>query len=388
MGIKSVEIQNFKSIKNSGKIELGNINVLVGANGSGKSNFIEFFNFLKNIAYEKLFGYTRQNKSLEKDGVDNILHFGKKKSNHLSGKISFYCDNDSYCVGNTVLENNGIKEDIYIFDLLLDKDNKFVFNREEGFCIKKDGSSNNYQIDFNMKSGTETSLRTESNDYNNEKRNKYILAYINLLKIYHFNDTSITSNMKSSSIINKNQLFLKEDGSDIASFVYNFSKEYPKDFKRLEYVIKSVAPFFEKFYLIPEEDEIYLRWMENDENSTIFPIGCLSDGTLRFICLASILLCPLKPMTIFLDEPELGLHPFAIAKLAGLIRVASKDSQIILSTQSADLINEFSADDIIIVERKDNETIFKRQSEKNLENWIKDYSMGEIWCSNIIGGNP
>jgi len=93
-------------------------------------------------------------------------------------------------------------------------------------------------------------------------------------------------------------------------------------------------------------------------------------------------------MTIILDEPEIGLHPFAIEELAAMIRVASVDSQIILSTQSAELISEFSANDIIIVEKKNNETIFKRQSEKDLENWLKDYSIGEIWCSNIIGGNP
>jgi len=387
MAIKYIEIQNFKSIKDSGKIELKDINVLIGGNGSGKSNFIEFFNFLKNIADEKLHGYTRQNKSLEKGGADNILHFGKKKSNHLSGKISFCCNKGSYHIGNIVLKNNGI-EDIYIFDLLLDKDNKFVFNKEEGVFIKKDGFLNNYQIDFNMKNGEETSLRNKPDGYNNENRNKYILAYIDLFKIYHFNDTSITSNMKTPSIINKNQLFLKEDGSDIASFIYNFSKNYPKDFKRLEYVIRSVAPFFEKFYLIPTEDEIYLRWMENDENSTIFPISSLSDGTLRFICLASILLCPLKPMTIFLDEPELGLHPFAIEKLGAMIDVASEDCQIILSTQSVDLISEFSADNIIVVKKENNETTFERQSEKELENWVDEYSMGEIWRSNIIGGNP
>jgi len=380
MGIKSAEIQNFKSIKNSGVIELGNINVLIGANGSGKSNFIEFFNFLKKIASEELRTYIKRNGSLEKDGIDNILHFGKKNSNFLSAKISFYCETTSYAYNNDI-------EDGYIFDLILDIDNRFVFDKEIGFYIK-DGFYYDYRIDGNdIDDDVETSLRIKPNSQG--KRNKHILNYIDLFKIYHFNDTSMTSNMKSPSIINNKQLFLKEDGSDIASFIYNFSEKYPKEFKTLEQTIKSVAPFFNRFHLVTKEaDEIYLRWVENDENETIFPIGSLSDGTLRFICLASILTHPKKPMTIILDEPELGLHPFAIAKLAGMIRVASKDSQIIISTQSIDLVNEFSADDIIVVKREDNETTFERQSEKDLENWLEDYSIGEIWRSNIIGGTP
>jgi len=372
MGVKSVEIQNFKSIKDSGRIELNNINVLIGANGSGKSNFIEFFNFLKNIACEKLSIYIKKRGTLEKKGIDNILHFGRKETNYLSGKISF-------C--------NGDVEDGYIFHLILNDDNELMFEREEGFCNTKD-TYNTYLISEQSGSELETSLRIKPD--NQGKRNRNILNYIDLFKVYHFNDTSMTSNMKTSSMIVDKQLFLDEGGRDIALFLYNFSQEYPKQFKILEKTIKSVAPFFNKFYLVPDikTNEVYLRWIENDINETIFPVSSLSDGTLRFICLASILTHPVKPMTIILDEPELGLHPFAVEKLAAMIRVASIDSQIIISTQSVELISQFSANDIIVVKRENNETIFKRQSEKDLENWIEDYSMGEIWCSNIIGGNP
>jgi len=381
MGIKSVEIQNFKSIKDSGKIELGNINVLVGANSSGKSNFIEFFNFLKNIADEKLHIY------IVKNNIDNVLHFGRKKSNYLSAKILFHNDKEIYdakkIVKDVVLENNGIEYE-YSFSLTLNNNNKLVFAEEKG-AIKKENIYTSYSIESAEEKTKETSLRNAKDIYQ-----KNILAYIHLSTIYHFNDTSMTSNLKTPSIIGKNKPFLDEDGRDIALFLYNFSKDYPKKFKVLEKIINSISPSFKKFYLVPDEvtGEIYLQWIENDINSTIFPASCLSDGTLRFICLAALLMHPIKPMTIILDEPELGLHPFAIEKLGAMIDVASEDSQIILSTQSAELIGQFSANDIIVVERKDNETIFKRQSKKDLENWIKDYSMGEIWCSNIIGGNP
>ena len=374
MGIKSIEIENFKSIKNSGVIELKDINVLVGANGSGKSNFIEFFNFLKIIADEKLHLYLNTNTTKDKDGIDNILHFGRKKSKCLSGKISFYKDDI---------------EDGYIFSLVINNDNRFVFNREEGFCNKID-FSNTYLIDEQIGSKLETSLRIKLDSQ--DKRNRYILTYIDLCKIYHFNDTSMTSNIKTPSKIYKEQLFseeisLEEDGRNIALFLYNFSKKYPEEFKALEQTIKSVVPFFDKFYLVTDikTDEIYLRWIEDD---TIFPASSLSDGTLRFICLASILIHPIKPMTIILDEPELGLHPFAIEELASLIHIASEECQIILSTQSIDLIAQFSADDIIVVNRKNNETFFKRQNEEDLKEWLEDYSIGEIWNKNVIGGNP
>ena len=131
MGIKSVEIQNFKSIKDSGVIELNNINILIGANGSGKSNFIKFLYFLKKISDEELRIYLTRSGTLEKKGIDNILHFGRKKSKYLSAEISFYCE-------MTNSDYNGVIEDGYIFCLTPNDENGLTFDREEGFYNTKE----------------------------------------------------------------------------------------------------------------------------------------------------------------------------------------------------------------------------------------------------------
>lgn len=102
--------------------------------------------------------------------------------------------------------------------------------------------------------------------------------------------------------------------------------------------------------------------------------------------MTTLLLQPELPKTIILDEPELGLHPFAISKLAGMIKKASIHSQIIIATQSVNLVNEFTANDIIVVNREDQQTVFKRQSDETLKIWLDDYSIGELWEKNVIGG--
>ena len=355
MGVKSVEIKNFKSIKDSGRIELNNINVLIGANGSGKSNFIGFFELLKNISNKQLQEYIAVN-----GRANGVLHFGKQNSDYLSGAILF--DNEY--------------RNEYKFKLIPDNRDNLIFREEE---------SNNKTAPFNIiNTENETILLKDDKKYS---ENKFLLEYFNSFRVYHFNDTSFTSKMKSSCYL-RDYPYLYEDGRNLASLLYRFKNKYPENFEVFEYTIKSVAPFFNKFYLFPDEmkeDIILLRWIEK---GIIFPASSLSDGTLRFICLATLLLFPEKPMTIILDEPELGLHPFAIEKLAAMIRVASTDSQIIISTQSVDLVNQFSVDDIIVVKRENNETQFERQSKKELEIWLEDYSIGEIWRNNIIGGTP
>jgi predicted ATPase len=130
-----------------------------------------------------------------------------------------------------------------------------------------------------------------------------------------------------------------------------------------------------------------LRWREKGHDN-LFNAYSLSDGTLRFICLCTLLLQPEPPNTIIIDEPELGLHPAAIIKLGAMIKAASVNAQIIISTQSVNLLDQFSAEDIIVVEREGDQTVFKRLSEDNLQNWLNEYSIGELWGKNVLGGMP
>jgi predicted ATPase len=357
MSIQSIRIQNFKSIKDSGVVEFKPINVLIGANGAGKSNFISFFKFLNKLYNRELQLYIAQN-----GRSDNFLFFGRKNSHFLNGAITF----------NSELQNE------YEFRLVPDQAGGLVFMGEWS-----NTSEGNLKI--NNPGNLESELKNHS-----WFRSKYLREELNSLKIFHFHDTSFNSGVKQPCNTH-DYAYLYEDGANLAAFLYRLQESSFENFKMIEKVIQSIAPYFDSFYLQPDEinnQQIYLRWREKGFDQ-LFTAHNLSDGTLRMICLATLLLQPNLPGTIIIDEPELGLHPFAITKLAGLLQSVPESTQIIISTQSVNLVNEFNADDIIVVQRGENhETYFLRQSEELLAIWLKDYSIGQLWEKNILGGRP
>ncbi len=361
--IDEINFKNYKSIKEI-DIELKNLNVLIGANGAGKSNFISFFEFLNNIYNQNLQNYVN-----EQDGCDNILYFGTKESAQLYCKVTF--DNTNF----------------YEFILKPILSNGLYFEYEtNGFNIYHDYQNKTpyWNIETGIKGNKESTYKS-----NSSKRIGYIKEYLNSFRVFHFHDTGRTAAVKKYSNINDNS-YLREDGQNLASFLFLLSKKYPASFKLIEKIVKSVAPFFKSFDLKPmalNNELIKLEWKEEGTDK-YFDANNLSDGTLRFICIATLLLQPKLPKTIIIDEPELGLHPFAINKLAGLINSASNSTQIIISTQSVNLIENFQPDDIIVVDRKDKQSVFNRLSSNELKGWLDDYSLGELWDKNIIGGRP
>ena len=131
-----------------------------------------------------------------------------------------------------------------------------------------------------------------------------------------------------------------------------------------------------------------LKWQKKGCDD-IFTASQLSDGTLRFICIATLLLQPeeLMPSTIIVDEPELGLHPFAITVLAEMVKSVSQKKQLILSTQSAELLNWFDPEDVIVVDNGSQGSIFRRLTTEELGAWLEeDYSLGDLWNKNLFGG--
>ncbi|MCX6318495.1 MAG: AAA family ATPase [Bacteroidetes bacterium] len=357
MGIQSIHIQNFKSIKDSGVVELKPVNVLIGANGAGKSNFISFFKFLNKLYTRQLQTYIIQN-----GRADNFLFFGRKYSSYLSGTITF--DNEY--------------ENEYAFTLIPDLTGSLIF---------RDEWTNTTQGDLEI----DNSLRLESELKNHRwHRSSYLRDNLNDLKLFHFHDTGFNSKVKQPCNL-IDYAFLQEDGGNLAAFLYRLQESSPESFRMIERVVQSIAPFFDSFYLVPDElnsEQIFLRWKEKGFDQ-LFTAHNLSDGTLRMICLATLLLQPKPPATIVIDEPELGLHPFAISKLAAMLLSVSDTSQIIISTQSVNLVNEFAPEDILVVQRENNhETVFKRHTEESLAVWLKDYSLGELWEKNILGGRP
>ena len=358
--INRIEIENFKSIQKM-DLELSPINVLIGANGVGKSNFIGFFKLLKSMYDGNL-----QNYLAEEVGADNVLYFGLKNSDYLSGRIEFD------------------KINAYYFELRDNKEGDLFFSKEGTQFYRDSG----YGWDKkDLGSGHKKSVLS-SQHYG---RYEYVKNYMNSFKIFHFHDTSKTAKIKQKGYIDDNQS-LREDGGNLAAYLYLLQEKYPKDFKKIEMVIRSVAPYFECFNLSPDrknEDIIRLEWKEKGSDK-YFNAMHLSDGTLRFMALTTLLLQPQAPKIIIIDEPELGLHPFAINKLAGLIQKASARSQVIISTQSVNLVDNFVPEDIITVDRKDNQSVFERKSSVVLEHWLQEYgnSMGDLWNKNVIGGRP
>lgn len=367
MPIDRINIKNYKSIRDSGDIKIKPINILIGANGVGKSNFISFFKMLNSISKKRLSFYVADN------GYENgLLYFGRKKSQSIEGNIVFKPEGK-----NT---NNR-----YDFKLVPQKQSSgFYFERDEGgFNSFARGYNESWTFEDLGGKGKEESGISE----NEMNRAGFLREFFTSFNVFHFHDTSSNSTLKQPSKT-LDYKYLKSDGSNLASFLYKIKDTHPKHFKIIEHTIGSVAPFFEKFDLTPDSknpDVIFLNWLEKGSDD-YFNAHHLSDGTLRFMALTTLLLQPVLPKTIILDEPELGLHPFAISKLSGMIKKASIESQIIIATQSVNLVNEFSADDIIVANREDSQTVFKRQSEESLKTWLEDYSIGELWEKNVIGG--
>lgn len=356
--INKIIIENFKSIQKVA-IELAPINVLIGANGAGKSNFIGFFRLLKNMYEQNLQTYVA-----EEAGADNILYFGRKESNFLAGRVEFDRTN------------------AYSFKLKPNQEDSLFFEDESAWF-----RAAGYKSFIGEQLATNNKESKLKEDFS--RIAYYVKKYIEKFKIFHFHDTSKTAAIKRKSNLNDN-LSLREDAGNLAAYLYLLQEKFPKDFKKIELVVRAVAPYFEGFHLQPDrlnEDFIRLEWKEKGSDK-YFNATHLSDGTLRFMALATLLLQPNAPQVIIIDEPELGLHPFAINKLASLIKKASAQTQIILSTQSINLVDNFSAEDIITVDRKDKQSVFQRQSSENLKEWLDEYSLSDLWNKNIIGARP
>jgi predicted ATPase len=350
--LSRIVLRGFKSIREC-DLELKELNVLIGPNGAGKSNFIGFFRLIQQMLEGKLQLYVSK-----QGGPDALLHFGRKKTEKLSAELYF--------------GNNGYK-----FSLEPTQDNRMMFASEILWW--------NVSGDKSVGSGHfESATESHQSDIK-----QYTIPAMKSWRVYHFHDTSDSALVKQRHGINDNA-YLRPDARNLAAFLYRLQKNYPQNYSRVVRLVQLIAPFFGNFHLHPNTDNpeyIELEWTEKGED-TPFKAHQLSDGTLRFICLATVLNQPeeLQPETILIDEPELGLHPRAIGFLASMLRSASKQRQIVVSTQSVTLVNGFSIDDLIVVERKDGLTAFQRHNEQKFQGWLQEYTVGDLWEKNVLGG--
>ena len=369
--LESISIKGFKSIREV-EVKLRDINVLIGANGSGKSNFLEVFSFLHAIHAGRL-GEGAENEILRQyaaraGGAGMLLHFGPKSTESICVRISF--------------------NPTGLYSILMD------YTDADSLSIKR--VSGRYPLVPSSEMLPDDAPSAEENipDTGSLERKLHNDSFQRLLsswRLYHFHDTSRSAPIKKTAALHDNR-YLRADGSNLAAFLYLLRQKHEDSYRFLRNTVRLVAPFFDDFVLEPQrlnEDTIRLEW-KHVGTDAYFDVSSLSDGTLRFIALAALLQQPveLRPSVILLDEPELGLHPYAITMLASMVKSASVDTQVILATQSPILLDYFEPEDVLVADRVDGATEFKRLSTAELEVWLKDYSIGELWEKNDLGGRP
>lgn len=360
--VESIVIEGFKSLHSPDPIILEPINVIIGSNGSGKSNFIQAFSFLNEIRLGHLKNYVEMS-----GGANAILHFGSKKTQELHINIVFKDQINSYEIRLSPTSNDG---------LAVTSENVSYWNK----------SYPKPYVTGLFNNGSEAGISSQSSGINS-----YVREKLEQWRLYHFHDTSHTSPIKQTCDVNDNT-FLRKDGSNIAAFLFMLRQIYPQNYLMIRSTIQNVAPFFDDFQLEPSrlnEDKIRLNWKHRGTDAFFGP-DSLSDGTVRFIALATLFLQPanLRPSLILVDEPELGLHPFALTTLASLVKSAAKLTQVIISTQSAQLLDNFAPEDVLVADRVDNRTSISRLSSETLSDWLEDYSLGELWEKAELGGRP
>jgi predicted ATPase len=367
--LERIVLRGYKSIENA-DVSLRRINVLIGANGAGKSNFVSLFRFMNRLVSRQMQTYVAQ-----AGGADQILHYGRKATERLHIELWFRQDEN--------LANG------YECILLPTDDDLLVFEEEAIYFHDRSKYAHPLAKSVFFQVHKETLLTDwrQSGD----RVAYYVLSALNSWQVYHFHDTSASARVKRTGDLHDN-LFLRPDASNLAAYLYLLRETKQAYYRNIVETIRLAAPFFGDFVLRPSPfnpDKIRLEWQERGSD-LLFGPHALSDGTLRFICLTTLFLQPPNrlPATIVLDEPELGLHPYAIALLADMVRSASQHTQVILATQSVTLVNQFQPEDILVVDRDQGKTVFRRLSEEEMASWLDDYGLGDLWEKNLLGGRP
>lgn len=368
--ISHVKIKGYKSFCCDGAdISFGDITVLLGPNGSGKSNLISFFRMINYITTKGFTNYVGM-----QGGASSLLYYGPKNTEKIDFEINVDQEHE-----------HSNKTSQYEASLTYASPDRLFFSRER-IIYRKDSFSYPQSVDLET-GGLESGLKDS-----NEKTAQVMWKILSGIRAYQFHDTSSTSRMKTNSYV-EDATYLRSDAGNIASFLKAMKENVlsVKYYDRIERHIQKVMPQFSRFdfYQTKSDRAVMLNWYDVTQD-TLFGPHQLSDGSLRFIALAALLLQPPDdiPSTIIIDEPELGLHPAAISELASMIRTASKYSQIIIATQSTRLVDEFGADNIVIVERENNCTNLARLDKNKLSEWLDRYSMSELWEKNVLGGRP
>jgi predicted ATPase len=349
-------------------IELRDLNVLIGANGVGKSNLVSFFKMLNEMMAGRLQEYIGAS-----GRAQSLLHFGPKVTPQIQAQLEFEAFNgrDTYTMR------------------LFHAPGDTLFFAEETLSFLKMGYQSPQTV--SLGSGHQETRIGESAKAG-EKTASVFRNLLNDCRVYHFHDTSSTARVRQHCYVGDNR-WLMPDAGNLAALLYRLRNEDKgSTYHRIVTTIRLIAPFFDDFDLEltgPNKQDVILNWRQKGWDQVFGPHQ-LSDGTLRAICLVTLLLQPKDtlPKLVIVDEPELGLHPYALNVIAALFSKASHDTQVLISTQSSTFLDNFDPEDIIVANRDGMVSQFARLDPTELEAWLEEYSLGEVWEKNVIGGGP
>jgi predicted ATPase len=368
--ISRIKLSGFKSVDTGGQIiQFGDITILLGANGSGKSNLVSFFHMLNSMMGSALQTYIGKSGSAE-----TLLYYGVKNTSGITAEIQF----------------DNVESSTYQFTLTHAAGDTLILTDETISQEQEMGENQRLAL----ASGTKESCLPAQSKDSKENTACAVFELLRNCRVFQFHDTSKEAKVRNSGYVHDNR-FLHSDGGNLAAFLYFLrDTEHNKYYTRIIRYIQRAMPQFDDFDLRVSplnQDYIILNWYEH-RSEHLFGPHQISDGSLRFMALATLLLQPpdLLPTMIILDEPELGLHPSAISILAGMVKIASRNCQVLLATQSPRLVDEFDPGNILVVERNraKRRSEFITLDEKKLADWLDRYSMSELWEKNVIGGQP
>ena len=363
-GIQQIHIAGFCSLKDV-VLEPGRLTLLIGPNGAGKSNLLQALRLVPLLRTRSLQSYVADH------GFGAaLLHYGPKTTDAIEIGVLIRDQGSSYR---------------YDARLAFASDDSLYFQTENAACLRPDDS----WVISTLGGGHRESKLLEASPENQTVAT--VNRWLGRMTFYHFHDTSAQSKLRTHAR-REDDRFPRSDGSNLAAYLLRLKESDQdadrKSWQRINRHCRHIAPAIKELDPVAINDSVRLDWVDNRDQR----FGChqFSDGTLRALALITVLSQPTAklPRMISIDEPELGLHPSAIALIAELCRSISRHTQIILSTQSTELLDHFSADEVVVVESDHGETRLTRLSSDALQRWLEDYSLSELYNKGVIGGKP
>ena len=371
--IDSVHICGFRSLADVELPGLSDATVLIGANGSGKSNFIRFFEMLSWMLRSRQLGEFVERQG----GADDQLYGGNTTTPRMQAEI--------------FLRTERGRND-YRFALSYAHPDRLIFT-DEAFRFHSNTVSTEAPWQY-LGSGyreaeiVEAAYSANSGDFN-QRTARVIVNLLRSCSVYQFHDTSDSSNFKKRWDVEDNNT-LHMHGGNLAAVLHRLEHEDIKRFETICRHINRILPVFDRFQIEESYGKVSLRWKAKGMDKTL-GAHLTSDGSLRFFALVTLLNLPpeMLPAILLLDEPELGLHPAAVALVGDMIKALAEKRQIIVATQSPLLVDVFDLSEIVVLELRDGQTQFKRLDPDAYRVWLDDnFTTGELWQKNLLGGRP